>query len=73
MMTDTGRRQFLRVLQLTKEADITAGLGRRDGLAVLAEADVFDEIQDAIERAPRGSLRSTQITARRPAPDEGHG
>jgi len=26
-------------------------LGRRDGLAVQAEADVFDEIQDAIERA----------------------
>jgi DnaK suppressor protein len=49
-MTDTDRKQFLNVLQ-AKEADIATGLGRRDGLAVQAEADVFDEIQDAIERA----------------------
>src|SRR5579864_2870385 len=49
-MTDTDRKQFLRVLQ-AKEADIAASLGRRDGLAVQAEADVFDEIQNAIDRA----------------------
>jgi DnaK suppressor protein len=49
-MTDTDRKQFLSVLQ-AKEADIAAGLGRRDGLAVQAEADVFDEIQNAIDRA----------------------
>src|SRR5579859_5698187 len=50
MMTDTDRKQFLRVLR-AKEEEIAAGLGRRDGLAVQAEADVFDEIQDAIDRA----------------------
>jgi DnaK suppressor protein len=49
-MTYANQQQFLSVLQ-AKEADIAASLGRRDGLAVQAEADVFDEIQDAIERA----------------------
>jgi DnaK suppressor protein len=49
-MTDTDRQQFLRVLQ-AKEADIAASLGKRDGLAVQAEPDVFDEIQNAIDRA----------------------
>jgi DnaK suppressor protein len=50
MMTDTDQKQFLSVLR-AKEDDIAASLGRRDGLAVQPEADVFDEIQDAIDRA----------------------
>ncbi len=49
-MTDTDQKQFLSVLR-AKEEDIAASLGRRDGLAVQPEADVFDEIQDAIDRA----------------------
>jgi DnaK suppressor protein len=49
-MTDVERKQFLRVLQ-AKEAEVAEVLGRRDGLAVQSEADVFDEIQDALDRA----------------------
>jgi DnaK suppressor protein len=34
-----------------KQAELLAGLNRRDGLAVEAEPDVFDEIQHALDRA----------------------
>ena len=49
-MTDTDLKQFLSALR-AKEAEIAASLARRDGLAVQAEADLFDEIQGAIDRA----------------------
>lgn len=48
-MTYVNQQQFLSVLR-AKEVEIAVLLGRRDGLAVQTEADVFDEIQDAIDR-----------------------
>jgi len=49
-MTGFEQNDLLTTLR-AKEAELAAGLGKRDGLAVQAEADLFDEIQDAIDRA----------------------
>jgi hypothetical protein len=49
-MTDIEQKQLLSALR-AKEAEVAAGLRMRDGLAIQAEADVFDQIQDALDRA----------------------
>ena len=49
-MTDLYQKQLLNALQ-AKQAEVSAALGRREGLAVEAEADAFDEIQHALDRA----------------------
>jgi len=49
-MTDLDQKQLLSALQ-AKQAEVAASLGRREGLAVQAEADAFDEIQHALDRA----------------------
>jgi DnaK suppressor protein len=41
----------LRAALTAKERELTAKLKRRDGLAVEAQPDMFDEIQDALDRA----------------------
>ena len=49
-MTDIEQRQFLSALR-AKEEEVGAALRRRDGLDIQATADVFDQIQDALDRA----------------------
>jgi hypothetical protein len=48
-MTDIEQRRFLSALR-DKEAEVSAGLRRPGGLAIQPEADLFDQIQDALDR-----------------------
>lgn len=48
-MADFDPRLLLNNLQ-AKEAEVAAALRRRDGLTIQAEPDVFDQIQDTLDR-----------------------
>jgi|SRR5579862_970510 len=49
-MHDSRWKQLGAVLR-AKEAELVSGLAHREGLATEAEADLFDEIQNAVDRA----------------------
>src|SRR5579862_8292852 len=66
---DPAEQDFYKSALRAKEAELLKGLHQREGLAVEAEPDIFDEIQRALDRAlviqtlDRNSLLLRQVRA----------